>query len=95
MVGVTRDICPQIHCKRLWTTKATRGLTRGPLEMNVIQNPSQGFIRTREGDRNIGHDSKEAEGNPHASGTNAKLLPEPKAHIKFFFSSLTEGRRKC
>lgn len=62
--------------------------------MNVIQNPSQSFIRTRDGDTTLGHDSKEAKENPQASGSNAKLLPEPKAHIKFFFSSLTEGRRK-
>ena len=61
--------------------------------MNVIQNPAQSFIRTREGDRTIGHDSKEAKENPHDSETNAKLLPEPKAYIKYF-SSLTEGRRK-
>lgn len=53
--------------------------------MNVIQNPSLSFIRTREGDRTVGHDSKEAKENPQASGTNAKLLSEPKAHINFFF----------
>lgn len=51
--------------------------------MSVIQNPSPSFIRTREGDRPIGHDSKEAKENPQASGTNAKPLPEPKAHSNF------------
>lgn len=50
--------------------------------MNVIQNPAQSFIRTREGDRTIGRDSKEAKENPHDSETNAKLFPEPKAYIK-------------
>ena len=53
--------------------------------MNVIQNPSPGFIRTREGDGAIGHESQEAKENPQASGTNAKLLPEPKAPINSFF----------
>ena len=93
MVGVTRGLCPQIHCQRLWTIKATRGLTRGPLGMKVIRNPTQSFIRTREGNRTIGCDSKVARENPHHSGTNEKLLPEPKAHITIF-SSLAEGRRK-
>lgn len=62
--------------------------------MNVIQNPSLSFIRTREDDRAIGHESQEAKENPQALGTNAKLLPEPEAHVNFFFSCLTEGRRK-
>lgn len=60
--------------------------------MNVIQNPSPSFIRTREGDRTVGHDSKEAKENPQPSGTNAKLLSEPKAHINFF--SLFDRRQK-
>lgn len=61
--------------------------------MSVIQNPSQSFIRTREGDRTIGHDSKEAREIPHALGTAAKPLSMPKAHNIFSFPSLTEGRR--
>lgn len=82
-----------MHCKGLRTTKATRGLTRSPLGMSVIQNPSQSFIRTREGDRTIGHDSKEAREIPHALATAAKPLPVPEAHINSS-PSLTEGRRK-
>lgn len=63
--------------------------------MSVIQNPSQSFIRTRESDRTIGHDSKEVKENPHTAGSDAKLLLEPKTHISvFFFLAFTVGGRK-
>lgn len=52
--------------------------------MNVIQT-HRSFIRTREGDRIIGHDSKKAKENPHDSRTDAALLPELKGRINFFF----------
>jgi hypothetical protein len=42
--------------------------------MNVIQNPTQTFIRTRDSSKTFGYDSKQVEGNPYSLGMDIKLL---------------------
>lgn len=44
--------------------------------MNVIQNPSQNFIRTRESNKTIGYDSKQVKEIPYSLGMGIQLLWE-------------------
>lgn len=51
-------------------------MTRGSSGMNVTQNPSQNFIRTRESNKTIGYNSKQVKENPYSLGMDIQLLWE-------------------
>lgn len=56
--------------------KGHSGIDKSSSGMNVIQNPSQNFIRTRESNKTIGYDSKQVKEIPYSLGMGIQLLWE-------------------